>query len=385
MVDVPTRSSQNEDEASTVATTESVDLDGGVGTSIGSKRQMSSALMALLVAITAMAYLTFFFVRTIASVEAVEDASDRLDASVLRVMIADELGIDKEIDAASNNLDNLLSIFQGKEQRDRSHLPSSLVESAAKLKTALDSGDRKTAIQELANFRIIMNETQAQAFRGPTKSSSTSVVPIIIVTCIIGQILAMIYLFWSAEISKKRELGALKDHEVLLTQAHQQRSAYEAERLAATELRQKLIDQTKLIKSLESRLKASEDSHSSLTVDSKQREAALTQKSASLFDQLQKAEIAKNDAVAESVRFRQQIEDLMKARDDGLKALEESREQARNAAVQVKKLETDNSMIEWSNVKLKSQADEMAAELQKLKLEMEVEAKRFRDQLAALR
>ena len=93
----------------------------------------------------------------------------------------------------------------------------------------------------------------------------------------------------------------------------------------------------------------------------------------------------RSDLASEKEQLKAEIKGSNQRNQEAAKALEVALDTARLADAKTKKLETEHGILEWSNVKLKSQVDELSTEIQRLKSEMESEAKRFRDQLAALR
>jgi hypothetical protein len=335
---------------------------------------VSSELIALVVALVGICVLSFVCLRLMRGDGAPEDITDRLDAAVLRVMAADELGIDVETDAANNNLENILSILGSREQLDRSPTQNSLIQSAAKIKAAMDSGDRKSAVEELANFRSMINDAQAQQFRSPTHSSPEDVFIILLLGCGMGLLLALIYLFWSVNLSRRRVAVHEAETVSAMDEFAKARSAYELERGAATDLRQKLMEQSKSTKTLESRLKDLEAA----------KNEALNE-TTNLRRQVQQLTQMRSDLASANEQLKAEIKGSNQRNQEAAKALEAALDTARLADAKTKKLETEHGILEWSNVKLKSQVEELSNEIQKVKSELESEAKRFRDQLAALR
>jgi predicted RNase H-like nuclease (RuvC/YqgF family) len=61
------------------------------------------------------------------------------------------------------------------------------------------------------------------------------------------------------------------------------------------------------------------------------------------------------------------------------------RQRVAAAEAEAKKFETEYSILEWTNIKLKNENVELTGEISRLKDEMASEFKRFRDQLALFR
>jgi DNA repair exonuclease SbcCD ATPase subunit len=219
----------------------------------------------------------------------------------------------------------------------------------------------------------------------------------------IACLIALIYLFFQAREARASSGDATSTMDAILTEKSDLERSFDAERRAATELRQKIIDQGRLLKDLESQLKAAKSEVSanfavpappptaSVVVNTdewdaerkkwQQTEANLLARLDSTRKELDSAMSEVKSTGAELARARERL-DSVNAQSQELEAL---RGRVKAAELMAKKYETDYTVLEWTNTKLKGLNEELAAEVTRLKDEMAAEFKRFRDQLADLR
>jgi hypothetical protein len=362
--------------------------------------------MAFIISVACLVISISIGIRGLMSEHAREDLPRLLDAAVLRVMISDELGVDSETGAAGDHLDNILSIYAEKGQADSRIDVEPLIAAATKIKASMDAGDRKSAVEELITFRSTVNNIEAQKFRGPINTSSDDLSLIALSICAILELLALIYLFWGSRLLKAQCRSLNDDYDKISEDFERVRAAYEDERNSGTELRQKLIDQARTTKTLDSNLRTTEERLRLLSKESNERTGLLEIRERELEELLRAAEIEKNTAGAALVALRAECQKMNLKIETSIAEVERlTLERAifsqRVEAIQqtstlvedrivaaeskAKKIETDYTILEWSNVKLKALNEDLAQEIVKLKAEMESEAKRFRDQLASLR
>ena len=334
----------------------------------------------------------------------VDDTGQRLDAAVMRLMMADELAVDDEGEKAADNLENVLAAFAGKESANMPKATQDLVSSAVMIRSHLANADRKAAVEESVRFRKLADDMDAAAYRGEAntlkKSSSwISLFSILLtITCAV--------LLWANGGSASRDVITLRDElNSAAAELSEVSGKFEDERRRTTELQQRLLEVGRASKNLdvslgESAKKAAEfesqmrDLHGALSraeagwneskskLDMKNRELSeLIAQSAANQEKLKDIESERN----RSSKVIEQLTDERSGIDIALSAAQTELAALRAKTTRINEIETNHAILEWSNSKLKSQNDEFASEIARLKDEMLSEAKRFRDQLAALR
>jgi myosin heavy subunit len=332
-----------------------------------------------------------------------DDIPVRLESSVYKLMLVDELGQDDGISAVSDEIDNLISLATQRDGTSASKELSDLAASATKIKTSMTSENRKEAVEELARFKTLAIEADARKFRGEDRSYNREYGLMLLMAGEIACLIALIYLFFQAREARASSGDATSTMDAILTEKSDLERSFDAERRAATELRQKIIDQGRLLKDLESQLKAAKSEASAkfpvpappptapVVVNTDERDAERKkwqQTEANLLARLDSTRKELDSAMsevkstgAELARARERL-DSVNAQSQELEAL---RGRVKAAELMAKKYETDYTVLEWTNTKLKGLNEELAAEVTRLKDEMAAEFKRFRDQLADLR
>ena len=324
-----------------------------------------------------------------------------LEASVLRLMMSDELAIDGELERAGDKLENALAGVSSRELENRA--VRELVDSATKIRDHIAASDRKSAVDSLLIFRKKSDEVSAAMYRPPGEIRASRVDYL----AATGGLVALV--FMATVLYRRRRTAEKISGESAARDVELVRREFSVERERTTGLQQKLVEAGKLMRTkdaglddaarLLASLAASEKSQAALiqSLELKRAEAdaeaftrisefgVLNRKVATA--EAESRELTKSHALVigqldSALSQLREVTSLARSRENSL-SLEISG--LRTEGLRVKsETSSETAVLEWSNIKFKGQITELEDEVNRLKAELITEARRFRDQLAKI-
>jgi hypothetical protein len=174
-----------------------------------------------------------------------------LEASVLRLMMADELAIEGELEKATDQVENALSGLSPRELGNPA--VQELVGSASKIRDQIAASDRKSAVESLLVFRKKADEVSAALYRSPGESRVNSA-DYLATLGVLGALAFIGSALYRRRLTKR---DIITEGEIIATSSREVddvRREFAAERERTTSLQQKLIDAGKLARAKEAEL-----------------------------------------------------------------------------------------------------------------------------------
>ena len=349
-----------------------------------------------------------------------EDTMSRLDGAVLRLMMADELAVDDELQRASENLEFIFTLVGSKDIQKKYPVSQEIFGLAEKIRDALANSDRKSAVDLLVLFREKMDTVDSAAYRN-NLSRQDSDLNWTLLSGIFG-LLAGVSLFWLSESRSRRRLMRLQAEKSRLEDDLNLASdRFGDERQRTIELQQRLIESNRLIRKIESTLEDYSQALPKLEASVKFLRSALTEsdsrvksmeldldeKSKAYNDSLGKISSmeAVLDAACRSEETKQaqfnklvaeknkELESLLAREEELQRTLERWDSDARQEAEALRSemakarvaFDSEFAVVEWSNVKMRTELEELNAEILKLRETIATQSRDARTDLINLR